>query len=187
MKLEKTRLKLLESQTKGELVGFVSRHPKAGRLLGVREDSHYGKKICLLSDHLKGKLRSNILYEVSVKPMRSGAGYVIVEAQQILFVAKVETIIIPNATYKVTVKFGNKNIYFDPLNGRTPSSTTVEGVLSILEQREDIQNKAETIQSFIMEASRMHDRMVEDGVLHNNEHLAQQCGEIADSACGGLE
>ena len=168
MKLEKTRLKLLESQTKGELVGFVSRHPKAGRLLGVREDSHYGKKICLLSDHLKGKLKPNILYEVSVKPMRSGTGYVIVAAEQIFFVAQVETTIIPKITYRITVKFGNKNIYFDPLNGRTSSSTTIEGVLNVLEQRDDILNKADIIQSFVQEASNLLDRMVKDSVLYHN-------------------
>ena len=50
--------------------------------------------------------------------------------------------------------------YFDPLNGHTSSSTTIEGVLNVLEQRDDILNKAEIFQSFVQEASNLLDRMV---------------------------
>ncbi len=151
MKLEKTLLKLSESKD-GKLEGFVSRHPKTRRLFGVREDSHYGKMICLPSDHLKDTLKPNVLYEVSVKPMRSGTGYVIVKAKQILFTAELGVKIVPQQTYRIAIKFGNKTIYFDPINGRTPSSNSMEGVLNILEQREDIANKTDILQLFVLEA-----------------------------------
>ena len=46
-----------------------------------------------------------------------GVGYVIVEVEQIFFVAQIETTIVAKTTYMVTVKFGNKNIYFAPWMG----------------------------------------------------------------------
>ena len=102
MKLEKTRLKLSESQ-EGKLIGFVSRHGKKRKLFGVREDSPLGKKVCVLSEHLKGQLKPDKLYEVSVKPMRSGTGYVIVTAEPILFPVKIEVAIEQNAIYKIAL------------------------------------------------------------------------------------
>ncbi len=164
MKLEKTHLKLIESTHHGELRGFVSRHSKTGRLLGVRERSHFGKKVCVLSDHLKGKVKPNTLYEVSVKPMRSGAGYVIVAAEPILFSAQLDVIVVPKTIYRIVVRFGMKAIFFDPLCGRTPSSNSLEGVLYVLEQREDLANKEEILRTFVEEAGKLLDQMSRDGV-----------------------
>lgn len=164
MKLEKTRLKLSESQ-QGELIGFVSRHGKRRKLFGVREDSPLGKKVCVLSEHLKGQLKPDKLYEVEVKPMRSSTGYVIVTAEPILFSAKIEVAIEPNAVYQITLKFGNKTIYYDPLNGQSSSSNSIDGVLNVLEQRDDIADKKDTLQKFVLEAGKLLDRMVRDGVI----------------------
>ena len=105
------------------------------------------------------------LYEVEVKPMRSGTGYVIVDAKQVFFAAQVEVIIIPGSTYKICIKFGNKNIFFDPLNGRTPSSSTIKGVIDVLMSRDDIENKSEILNSFFEEANKLVDRMTRDGMV----------------------
>ena len=68
---ETTQLKFVKSERTGELVGFVSK-TKDNVLKGVREDSIYRKRICLLSEELKGSVLPNILYEVELKPMHSG-------------------------------------------------------------------------------------------------------------------
>lgn len=49
MAVEHTQIKLAVSEITGELIGFVSRNPKSQKLMGVREDSRFGKKICILA------------------------------------------------------------------------------------------------------------------------------------------
>lgn len=62
MTSEKSQLKFAKSERTGELIGFVSRHSKTRKLMGVREDSRFGKQICVLSEDLKGTVEPNILY-----------------------------------------------------------------------------------------------------------------------------
>ena len=50
MTSEKSQLKFARSEETGELIGFVSRHSKTRKLMGVREDSRFGKQICVLSE-----------------------------------------------------------------------------------------------------------------------------------------
>ena len=114
MTSEKSQLKFARSEETGELIGFVSRHSKTRKLMGVREDSRFGKQICVLSEDLKGTLEPNILYSVELKPMHKANGYVVVAATPVLFQAHVETVIVPKTLYQVTVTFGNKKIFFDP-------------------------------------------------------------------------
>lgn len=85
MVLEKTQLKFAISKESGELVGFVSRHHKSKKLMGVREDSYHGKKICLISEELKGIIKPDKLYAVQLKPMHNRSGYVVISAQPLLF------------------------------------------------------------------------------------------------------
>ena len=93
MTSEKSQLKFARSEETGELIGFVSRHSKTRKLMGVREDSRFGKQICVLSEDLKGTLEPNILYSVELKPMHKANGYVVVAATPVLFQAHVETVI----------------------------------------------------------------------------------------------
>ncbi len=51
--IEKTQLKFVKSEKTNELIGFVSK-TKDNKLKGVREDSMYGKRICILAEELKG-------------------------------------------------------------------------------------------------------------------------------------
>ncbi len=82
--------------------------------MGVREDSRFGKQICVLSEDLKGTLEPNILYSVELKPMHKANGYVVVAATPVLFQAHVETVIVPKTLYQVTVTFGNKKDFLRP-------------------------------------------------------------------------
>lgn len=160
---EKTLLKFAKSERTGELVGFVSK-TKNNKLKGVREDSKYGKRICVLSENLKGCIVPDTLYEVELKPMHGGKnGYVVVCAVQRFFEAVVESVVIPGKTYQVIVRFGGKTVYFDPVNGKTASSRTKEGVLDILNNRRDIANQDEVISDFIDRAAELLERMEQDG------------------------
>lgn len=96
MTSEKSQLKFAKSERTGELIGFVSRHSKTRKLMGVREDSRFGKQICVLSEDLKGTIEPNILYSVELKPMHNAKGHVVVAATPVLFQAHVETIIVQN-------------------------------------------------------------------------------------------
>ena len=160
---ERTQLKFATSERTGEIIGFVSRHSKTTQLRGVHEDSPYKKKICVLSEDLKGKVQPNILYSVELKAMHSRNGFVVVAATPLLFKATIDTLVIPGETYRVTVNFGNKTVYFDPLGGNSYSSKTVSGVVSLLQRRTDIENLEGVINSFKSAAARLLRRMADDG------------------------
>ena len=164
MTSERTQLKFATSEKTGEIIGFVSRHSKTKQLRGVREDSPYKKKICVLSETLKGKVLPNILYSVELKAMHSRNGFVVVAATPLLFKATLDTLVIPQETYRVTIHFGNKTVYFDPLRGNTPSSQTVAGVISLLQRRTDIENIEGVINGFKTAAAKLLRRMADDGL-----------------------
>lgn len=165
MVLEKTQLKFAKSERNGELIGFVSRNASTNKLKGVREDSRFKKKICLLSAELKGIVLPNVLYAVEMKAMHNESGYVVVAATQVLFTAKVESIVVLKSIYQVTITFGNKVIYFDPKDGKGPSSRTCEGVLEILHERQDINDKECVIEEFLKQANKLVGRMEMDGYI----------------------
>ena len=141
---QETKLKFYTSQETGKLVSFVS-VTKAKRLKGVREDSDCKKKIVVLSSDLTDSLKPNVLYNVILTEMKNKKGYVVKSASPVLFEAEIDQCIIPKAVYKVSVKCGNKTIFFD---GKSDSSRTLQGALKALEVREDIANKELVITDF---------------------------------------
>lgn len=161
---EKTQLKLALSEQTGELIGFVSRQPLSNKLKGVREDSPFGKKICVLAKELKGNVKPNKLYSVELKPMRGEVGYVIISATPILFEAQVDIMIDPHRKYCVTIAFGNKTLYFDPKDGKNPSTRTIAGVVKLLRDRDDLAFKNKVIDTFIEKAEQLNRKMNEDGI-----------------------
>ena len=172
MTLETSRIKFAQSEGTGELIGFVSRNPVTRKLKGVREDSRFGKQICVLSRELKGRITPGIAYDVELKPMHKANGFVVVAARPALFEAQVKTIIVPKTIYQVTVTFGYKVIYFDPKDGRSPMSRTIEGVRAILEGRNDIGNREGVIGDFLKQAELLIRRMEKDGFLYNGKQTA---------------
>lgn len=165
MALETSQVKFAKSEETGELIGFVSRHSKTKKLKGVRENSIYGKKICVLSEELKGTIVPNQLYNVELKAMHQGNGYVVVSAIPALFKAVVETVLISGSIYQVKITFGNKTIYFDPKDGRSWSSRTREGVIKALTTRSDIENPEAVMQEFKAQAKELTHRMKADGII----------------------
>jgi len=163
MGIEKTQIKFVVSEKSGETVGFVSRHSKTKHLKGVRENSIYGKKICVLAENLKGTIIPNILYEVELKPMLKSNGYVVISAVPAKFKAQIETIIVTKSIYQVLIKFGHKTFFYDPVDGKSPSSRTVEGVLKLLESRNDIEDLEDVIKTFKKQAAELKESMARDG------------------------
>jgi len=163
MASEKSQIKFAKSSETGEIIGFVSRHPKTKKLIGVFEDSPYGKKICVLAEDLKGKVEPGLPYSVELKAMRNGNGYVVVSAVLATFKAEITTTIVTNAVYQVCVTFGNKTVYYDPKDGKTESSKTIEGVLKVLKQRRDIRDIDQVIEDFLTAANELRKRIEADG------------------------
>lgn len=146
--LETAKLRFVKSKQTGEFIAFVRR--SHGALLGVPEDSPSGKMICVLSEDLKGKIEKNVLYDCHLKPMLAGKkGYVVVSAQRALFEALLETIVVPDYVYQVCIFFGRKTIYFDPKDGGSPSSRTIEGVINEIKRRDDLADKDKVIEEFV--------------------------------------
>jgi hypothetical protein len=162
MTLEKSQIKFAKSEETGEIIGFVSRHSKTKKLKGVRESSHYGKKICVLSEDLKGRITPNVLYDVELKQMHNQNGYVVVSATPVKFKGQLKTVV-SKGIYQVTVTFGNKTIYFDPVDGKSSSSKTIEGVIGILRERPDIADLDSIIKEFEILANELVAKMQRDG------------------------
>ena len=162
MNLHKSQIKFTESAENGELIGFVTQISVSRKLIGVRENSPLRKKICLLSEELKGQIIPNLLYDVELKEMNMRNGYIVVSAKLVLFEAEFHTKIITRKTYRITITFGIKKVYFDPFKGKSESSRTVDGVIRLLQARYDIHNIDNVIEEFKQKAAILIDRMNND-------------------------
>ncbi|MCC8198803.1 MAG: hypothetical protein LIP06_09595 [Tannerellaceae bacterium] len=160
-----TRLKFKKSKQTNEMTGFVSLNSKTGNLRGVKENSQYQKKVCVLAKDLSNRelIVEDVLYNVSVVPMKSNNGFVVVSATPVPFEAKINALVIPKVTYKVTATFGHKTVYYDPLDGKSSASNTLQGALDELESRKDLANKEQVIADFKRQAIILQQRMQEDG------------------------
>lgn len=178
MAIEKSRIKFAKSPETGEVIGFVSRNSKTKQLRGVPETSTYGKKICVLSEDLKGGIEPNILYDVELKPMHLGNGYVVVSARRTLFEAKFETVVIPKAIYQLKITFGHKTIFFDPKDGKSASSRTIKGVSKVIDERDDILDKEGVKARFCEDAKMLLQLMEKDGyVMGHQLELFEECDQ----------
>lgn len=165
MAIEKTRIKFVVSQETNEIIGFVTRNSTTRMLRGVDEKNDCPKKICLLSEDLKGLIQPGIVYDVEVKPMRKGNGYVVISASRRKYPAKLETKIIPKVVYQIRITFGHKTIYFDPKDGNSPSSRTVAGVEDVLRERKDLDEIEDVIAKFRAAATELLEKIEQDGYI----------------------
>lgn len=143
-----TKLKFIRSEVSGAPVSFVSQNPKTGRICGVRQDSEYPKKICIVDKLLASQIIMNALYDCTLIPMSDRNGYVVIAAEPVQFKASVNSTYIKNTVYVVEVKFGNKIIRFDPFNGRKESVKGLSACKSVLEKRIDVKNVMQVVEDF---------------------------------------
>lgn len=145
----KTLLKFKESKRNGDLIGFVYVNKK-GDLFGVREEDlkHREKKVCILSATIdKASVKPNVLYEVTLSDMPNYRGYIVETISLVKHKAKVYTDISKKECQAI-LAYGNKKIYYNPLKGKSPFSSTSEGALSLVNGFGCIANKSEAIKEF---------------------------------------
>ncbi len=159
-----TKLKFIKSEQTGAYVSFVSQNPKTGRICGVRQDSEYPKKICILDKKLMCDVLLNVLYDATLVPMAEKNGYVVIEITPVQFKATIEITYVPKSIYVVEVKFGNKVIRFDPKDGRKESIRSIEGCKNILEKRIDIKDVTQVVDDFIDSATDIMRKFINDGL-----------------------
>jgi len=164
-KEKRTRLKFYEQVNAEGLIGFV--REMGSTLIGVPETDKHPKKVVLLSPELNVDIIPNALYDCTVRPMKSGKGYVVVEAELHTFPAVIETIYIPKVEYKITVKFGNKTIIYDIIRGRSIHSGTINGVGAVLAKRYDILDREEVCRQFIVAAKTLRQHFDADKMIQS--------------------
>ncbi|WP_195639712.1 hypothetical protein [Bacteroides stercoris] len=145
----KTKLKFTKSTVSGSWVGFISINTKTGKIKGVREDAEEPKCVCIASRELEAVIEPDVLYDVQMIPMTNNRrGFIVVAAEPHAFEAKITSTVVKNAIYKVEVKFGNKTIIYDPMDGERFSIRTISGVIKQLAKRKDIKNLLLVIEDF---------------------------------------
>lgn len=165
MAIEKTRIKFAVSEETKQIIGFVTRNSITRKLKGVDENKDSPKKICVLSEDLKGLIQPGILYDVELKPMRKGNGYVVISATRPCYNAEIEKIIIRKSVYQIRITFGHKIIYFDPKDGNSPSSRTITGVVKAMRERKDLADIEGVIERFNVVANELLEKMEQDGYI----------------------
>lgn len=157
-----TKLKFVKSEETGSVIGFVSQNPITGRICGVRANSDYPKKICVVDKLLSNSILLNVLYDCVLIPMTDRNGYVVIAAEPVQFITHVHTTYIKNCVYLVEVKFGNKTLKFDPLNGQKDSIRSISEFKKVLEKRVDVRDLAQVIKDFEKSANLIVSLMKEE-------------------------
>lgn len=161
-----TKLKFTKSDKTGAYVGFISQNPKTKRICGVRQDSEFPKKICIVDKKLAPEILLNVLYDVTLIPMKEKDGYIAIAATPVEFKATIETNYIKKVIYQVIVKFGNKTIIFDPKDGKQESRRYLSKCREILEKRVDIKNITQVVDDFVEQATKLLRRYESDGFYY---------------------
>lgn len=161
-----TKLKFIKSDQTGATISFVSQNPKTGEIRGVRQDSPYPKKICLLDKTLVPETLMNTLYDATLIPMANKDGYVVIEVNPVQFKATIETTYVPKAIYQIAVKFGNKTIHFDPKDGRKSSVKRLDECRKILETRVDVKNLIDVLDDFDEAVDNLLKKYEQDGFIY---------------------
>jgi len=159
-----TRLKFVQSERNGSMVSYVSINPVNGQVKGVRVDSKFPHKIVVCSLDIAPIILGNVLYKATIIPMKSGKGYVCIEAEPVQFKASVKTNYEKGRVYQIVISFGNKNLVFDPFNGKKASVLTTAGFIDLLEHRVDIADQSQVVADFTIMADELLKKMKHDNV-----------------------
>lgn len=183
-KIACSKMKLAKSSDTGYIVGFASKNPKTGAWHGVRQDSSFPKKVCVLDRRLIPYTLTNRLYNVSLVPMKNKDGFVIVEASPVMFEAKVNSFHVKKQIYRVEVTFGGYTIIYDPMEGRKSSVKNLQEAVETLEKRTDIADIASVVEIFAKEAtviqSAFQREMPELALKNMVKHYHKQVGRTTN-------
>lgn len=157
-----TKLKFCKSDRTDALISFVSQNTKNKRICGVRQDSKYPKRICVVDKAIAGDILINVLYDCTLIPMAERNGYVVIAAEPVQFKAKIETQYVKGSIYIVEVQFGNKTLRFDPFTGRKDTIRDIAEFRKVLEKRVDIKDILQVIDDFDTAANKIMQLMMID-------------------------
>lgn len=176
----KTKLKFTKSKKSNSWVGFVS-FGKYGAV-GVRETDEAPKKVCVVSYKLAGSIEPNVLYDVVLVPMTNNDGFVVIQATPHMFEAVISSTVIRHARYIVSIKFGHKGLFFDPLHGRSDCVRTIDGVINVLKYRKDVKNLCQVIDDFRRSAEIVLAEFINDGYEIKKDEVKEEKPEEAEVA-----
>lgn len=160
----KCKLKFRKSRKTDGYVGFVHFDSDTRRVTGIsNEDDNTPKMVCVLDAKLSKSIVPGKLYDVTLIKMKEKKGFVTIDAQIHKFPAVIETTYIPKSTYRIEVKYGNRRIIYDPLDGALASHRNKSAVCAILSRQEDIANREQVIQDFVEAANKLIVQFHNDG------------------------
>lgn len=141
----KTNIKFKQNE-KGAFYGFVTKNDK-GSWRGCHENSSAKKKIVFINKYEDKGIIPNALYQVFLIPMNSGTGFIALEPKLLQFTAKIETEVDKNI-YRVTVKFGHKEIIYDP-SSNDKRVNDIQHIVNLLRSRHDLEYKEAVADEFV--------------------------------------
>lgn len=141
----KTNIKFKQNE-KGAFYGFVTKNEK-GSWRGCREESGAKKKIVIVDRNDSKRMIPNALYQVFLVPMESAQGFIAVDPTLLQFPAKIETEVGDN-TYRVKVKFGHKEIIYDP-SSSDRRLNDIQYIVNLLRNRYDLERMGAVIDEFV--------------------------------------
>ena len=141
----KTYLKFQRSERdKTSLVSYVRK--EKGSWKGCHENEDYKKKIVLVDASTSLTMLENVLYDVTLVPMKQRDGFVAISAEPVRFPARIDTII-DDSRYAVEVRFGHKLIVYDPASPMD-NRRSIDGIIQVLSRRIDIREPERVVSDF---------------------------------------
>lgn len=160
---QKVKLRFYPDGRNGELIAFVGAERDL-KLFQVEVNEKVRKSIVLIDRGVKDILRG-VLYNVEVYEMRSGRGFIAVSASPVQYITYVEKFHVPKAVYQVVATFGNQRIVYDPVDGKTQSTTNLNRVVKYLDSRHDIYEKENVITKFRQLARELYASIRKEGLF----------------------
>lgn len=130
---------------RGTLQGYVTKNEKHS-WRGCRETEEVKKKIVFVDEFCKD-VKPNMLYHCTLIPMKSGTGFIVIEAKLMQFEAKIESIA-ANDTYKVVVRYGNRTITYNPASPNKKHND-MQGIADLLRHSDDLKYANAIAEEFI--------------------------------------
>lgn len=127
-----------------KVYGFVTK--VGSSWLGCRQNVEK-KKIVFVDPMLEAKIVPNRLYKCSLEPMRDGGGFIAKSATLVKFKATIASVC-KHGTYKVYVKFGNKQIVYAP-SSEDKHKSDIRRISNLLQERIDLHSPEKVIEEFV--------------------------------------
>lgn len=149
MKTIKTNIKFSKglNNVENKLYGFVTRVNGSWR--GCRSDEPK-KKIVFVEESVADSIIPNSLYNVTLKPMNNGDGFIAISVREVKFPAQITTTV-KDSEFQVKVSFGNANLIYNPFSSFEREKNIV-AIANLIRCRKDLLNPLKVAEDFINEA-----------------------------------